>query len=177
MSLFVARHGQTTWNVENRVCGLTDVPLTDVGIAQAEAMAKDAASRNLRAILCSPLSRAQHTASFVADLCQLPIITEPRLIEQNYGIFEGKSGYDPGFLANKRLFATRYPGGESHMDVAARVYPLLDELRPRCLGENILLVCHGGVCRVIHTYFHSLTNEEYFLYQAPNATLLEYHFT
>ena len=36
MSLYVARHGQTTWNVENRVCGLTDVPLTDVGIAQAK---------------------------------------------------------------------------------------------------------------------------------------------
>jgi probable phosphoglycerate mutase len=177
MSLFVARHGQTTWNVENRVCGLTDVPLTDVGIAQAKEMAQLAIKQNLTAILCSPLSRARHTASFVAELCHLPITVEPRLIEQNYGIFEGKSGFDPGFLANKRLFATRYPGGESHMDVAARVYPLLHELRERCLTENILLVCHGGVCRVIHTFFHPLSNEEYFLYQAPNATLLQYQFT
>jgi probable phosphoglycerate mutase len=176
MPLYVARHGQTTWNVENRVCGLTDVPLTDVGIEQAKTLAQAAHKVGLHAILCSPLSRARHTASFVSALCNLPVAVEPRLIEQNYGIYEGKDGYDPGFLANKRLFATRYPGGESHMDVAARVYPLLDSLRERCLRENVLLVCHGGVCRVIHTYFHPLTNEEYFRYLAPNATLLEYHF-
>ena len=176
MSLYVARHGQTTWNVENRVCGLTDVPLTEEGIAQAEQMAQAAKPLGLSAIFCSPLSRARHTASFAGALCALPVIIEPRLIEQNYGIYEGKSGYDPGFLDNKRLFATRYPGGESHMDVAARVYPLLNELRERCLTENVLLVCHGGVCRVIHTYFHPLTNEEYFRYQAPNATLLRYDY-
>ena len=176
MSLYVARHGQTTWNVENRVCGLTDVPLTDVGIAQAKDMAQAAQSLGLTAILCSPLSRARHTASFAAEQCSLDVTIEPRLIEQNYGIFEGRDGLDPGFLSNKRLFATRYPGGESHMDVAARVYPLLNELKERCRTENILLVCHGGVCRVIHTYFHPLTNEEYFLYQAPNATLLKYDF-
>ena len=176
MSLFVARHGQTTWNVENRVCGLTDVPLTEAGIKQAKALALAAKEINLSAILCSPLSRARHTASFAAEQCHLPILVEPRLIEQNYGIFEGKDGFDPGFLANKRCFATRYPGGESHMDVAARVYPLLHELRERCQRENVLLVCHGGVCRVIHTFFHPMNNEEYFLYQAPNATLLEYTF-
>ena len=177
MSLFVARHGQTTWNVENRICGLTDVPLTETGMEQARVLAKEAAACRLSAILCSPLSRARHTASYASELCGIPVTIEPRLIEQNYGVFEGKSGYDPDFLANKRLFATRYPGGESHMDVAARVYPLLDELRARYLTQNVLLVCHGGVCRVIHTYFHPMTNEAYFLYQAPNATLLEYHYT
>jgi probable phosphoglycerate mutase len=176
MALFVARHGQTTWNVENRVCGLSDVPLTDLGIEQAQALAKQAKEHHITSILASPLSRARHTAQFVAEACDLPVTVEPRLIEQNYGIYEGKSGLDPDFLANKRLFATRYPGGESHMDVAARIYPLLDELKERCSRENVLLVCHGGVCRVIHTYFHPMSNEEYFLYQAPNATLLTYHF-
>ena len=176
MSLFVARHGQTTWNVENKVCGLTDVPLTKEGIAQAQALALCAKEINLSAILCSPLLRARHTAKYTADACHLPVVIEPRLIEQNYGIYEGKSGFDPDFLANKRHFATRYPGGESHMDVAARVYPLLQELKSRCENENVLLVCHGGVCRVIHTFFSPMTNDEYFRYQAPNATLIEYHF-
>lgn len=176
MSLYVARHGQTPWNVENKVCGLTDVPLTEIGIEQAKAMAQAAADKNISAIFCSPLLRARSTAQFTADACHLPLVVEPRLIEQNYGIFEGKSGYDPGFLANKRQFATRYPGGESHMDVAARVYPLLQELKSRCKTENVLLVCHGGVCRVIHTFFFPMTNDEYFQYQAPNATLIEYHF-
>ncbi len=176
MSLFVARHGQTPWNVENKVCGLTDVPLTEIGVEQARALAQSAKDKNFSAILCSPLLRARHTAQFTADTCHLPLIIEPRLIEQNYGIYEGKSGFDPDFLGNKRLFATRYPGGESHMDVAARIYPLLQELREKCTTQNVLLVCHGGVCRVIHTFFHPLTNEEYFHYQAPNATLIEYHF-
>ncbi|MBQ7337122.1 MAG: histidine phosphatase family protein [Clostridia bacterium] len=176
MSLFVTRHGQTPWNVENKVCGLTDIPLTEIGIEQARALAQSAKDKNFSAILSSPLLRARHTAQFTADACHLPVVIEPRLIEQNYGIYEGKSGFDLGFLENKRLFATRYPKGESHMDVAARVYPLLEELREKCTTQNVLLVCHGGVCRVIHTFFHPLTNDEYFHYQAPNATLIEYHF-
>ncbi len=74
----------------------------------------------------------------------------------------------------KRTFAVRYPGGESMMDVAGRVYPLLKELKDRYPGRTVLLVCHGGVCRVIRSYFEDMTNEEFPRWSVPNAAVAEY---
>ena len=101
--------------------------------------------------------------------------TEPRLIEQCYGIYEGQDVKTEGFLYSKSQFARRYPGGgESMMQLAARLYPLIDEVRAAGGPGNVLFVCHGGVCRVIHTYFEDMTNEEFVRYSAPNCQLEEY---
>lgn len=174
MKLFVARHGETEWNAQNRVCGVTDLSLTEKGIAQAEALAQAAQGRDIQVILASPLKRAAQTAGIVGERLGLTVLTEPRLTEQNYGVYEGADRGDPGFLANKRLFAYRYPGGESMMQVAYRVYGLIDQVRQQYSGKNVLFVCHGGVCRVIHTYFHDMTNDEFFHYSQGNCGLEEY---
>jgi probable phosphoglycerate mutase len=104
----------------------------------------------------------------------LPVAIDDRLMEQDYGIYEGEDRFHPGFLANKRQFASRYPGGESMFQVAARVYGLLEELKVRHPEKNILLVCHGGICRVIRTYFEDMTNEDYANYCEDNAAVREY---
>lgn len=174
MTLYVARHGQTQWNLENKVCGRTDLPLTGVGIAQAEALAEKTAGLRVDVILSSPMLRAIQTAKPTADRFGLPVLVDARLIEQDYGIYEGVDRGDPGFLANKRQFAVRYPGGESMMDVAARVYSLIDELREKYRDQNVLLFCHGGVCRLIRTYFEDMTNEEFFRYSEENANIRTY---
>ena len=171
MKLYVARHGQTQWNAENKVCGRTDQPLTEVGLAQAEALAEKAAELGVDLILSSPLQRSHRMAQIIAGRCGAEIKVDDRLIEQNYGIFEGADRQDPGFLANKRQFAVRYPGGESMMDMAGRLYPLLREIRERYPDKKVLLACHGGVCRVIRTYFVPMTNEEYFGYSPDNCSL------
>lgn len=171
MKLYVARHGQTRWNAENKVCGRTDQPLTAVGIAQAEALAEKASGLGIDLILSSPLQRAHTMAQIVADRCGAELQVENRLIEQNYGIFEGVDRKNPDFLANKRQFAVRYPGGESMMDLAGRVYPLLREIREAYPEKTVLLACHGGVCRVIRTFFVPMTNEEYFAYSPENCSL------
>ncbi len=95
MKLYVARHGQTQWNAENKVCGRTDLPLTAVGIAQAEALAEKAAGLGINLILSSPLQRAYTMARIVANRCGAEVLTEDRLIEQDYGIFEGADRQDP----------------------------------------------------------------------------------
>ena len=89
-------------------------------------------------------------------------------------------------MYSKSQFARRYPGGgESMMQLAARLYPLIDEVRAAGGPGNVLFVCHGGVCsvllvchgsiaRVIHTYFEDMTNEEFVRYSAPNCQLEEY---
>jgi len=171
MKLYVARHGQTQWNAENKVCGRTDQPLTEGGIAQAEALAEKAAELGIDLILSSPLQRAYRMAQIIGDRCGAELRTDERLIEQNYGIFEGVDRKDPGFLASKRQFAVRYPGGESMMDMAGRIYPLLGEIREKYSEKTVLLACHGGVCRVIRTYFLPMTNEEYFAYSPENCSL------
>lgn len=171
MRLYVARHGQTQWNAENKVCGRTDQALTAVGIAQAEALAEKAADLHIDLILASPLQRAFRMAQIIADRCGAELQVEERLIEQNYGIFEGVDRQNPDFLANKRQFAVRYPGGESMMDLAGRIYPLLREIKEKYPDKTVLLACHGGVCRVIRTFFLPMTNEEYFVYSPENCSL------
>jgi len=171
MKLYVARHGQTRWNEENKVCGRTDQPLTEVGIGQAEALAEKTANLGIDLILSSPLLRAYRMAQMISARCGAEVRVEQRLIEQNYGIFEGVDRQNPDFLANKRQFAVRYPGGESMMDMAGRIYPLLEEIREKYPDKTVLLACHGGVCRVIRTFFVPMTNEEYFSYSPENCSL------
>ena len=174
MKLYVARHGETEWNALNKVCGRTDIPLTPMGCQQAEKLADRVEKLEIHMIVSSPMGRAMQTAQPAAKRLNLEILTDSRLIEQDYGIFEGVDRRDPGFLANKRQFAYRYPGGESMMDVAHRVYGLLEELKGKYPDRNVLLVCHGGVCRLIRTYFEDMTNEEFFLYSEENANVREY---
>ena len=86
MRLFVTRHGQTTWNVQNKICGRTDVPLTELGKQQAAALAAKTAHVGIDLIIASPLQRALVTAKAVAAVCGAPVVTDARLIEQDYGI-------------------------------------------------------------------------------------------
>ena len=134
-------------------------------------MAEKAALLNIDLILSSPLQRARTMAQIIADRCGAEMKVDHRLIEQDYGVFEGVDRQDPGFLANKRQFSVRYPGGESMMDMAGRLYPLLRELREKYPDKTVLLACHGGVCRVIRTFFVPMTNEEYFAYSPENCSV------
>ena len=174
MRIYVARHGQTQWNAENKICGRTDLPLTAQGLAQAEELADKVEKLDIDLILSSPMLRARQTAQASAARLGVALEIDDRLIEQDYGIYEGADRYTPGFLANKRQFACRYPGGESRFQVAARGDSLLEDLKVRYPGKNILLVCHGGICRVIRTYFEDMTNEDYANYCEENAAVREY---
>lgn len=174
MKLYAARHGQTDWNLADRIQGRTDNPLNETGKAQALALAESMSDIKIDLIISSPMIRAMQTAQAVSNVCKAPIITDDRLIEQHYGIYEGQHRFCDGFLANKRQFAFKYPGGESMMLVAKRVYSLLDEIKKEYPQKTIMLVCHGGVLRVLHSYFYDMTNEEFFSYNIDNATPVLY---
>lgn len=174
MRLYVARHGQTAWNAENKICGTTDLPLNELGQAQAKELAEKCGAYEIDLIIASTMLRARQTAAAVAERWNVPVITDARLVEQNYGIYEGMDRQTPGFLANKRHFAYRYPQGESMMDVAHRIYGLLEDIKRDHEGKNVLLVCHGGVMRLIRSYFEDMTNDEYFHYSEPNASVREF---
>ena len=174
MKLYVTRHGETAWNVENIVCGTTDLPLNDTGRAQALETGAQLADTPLDLVVCSPMLRARQTAELICQGRDLPLLLDPRLREQDYGEYEGGSRFDEGFLAHKKSFATRYPGGESHMSTAVRVYSFLEDTARNCPGESVLVVCHGGICRIIESYFHDMTNEEFFQFNMGNCEVREY---
>lgn len=172
--LYIARHGQTVWNAQNRVCGITDVELTEHGKEQAINLAHEVEEKGIDRILSSPLKRAVETSKVVSEMCRIPFEIDERLVEQNYGIYEGVDRTNADFLNNKRCFVFKYPNGESMMQVAHRVYELLDEIKDNYRDKNVLIISHGGVCRIIHTYFVDMTNEEFFNYTLQNAKLEKY---
>lgn len=173
MMLYVARHGRSTYNEQHKLSGRRDVPLSEEGMKQAHALAEHCKTLRLDLILTSPLIRAKETARIVAERCGVICKVEPRLVEQNFGEYEGvqRSDYRE-FLWSE--FAVRCPNGESVLDIAARIYPLLDEIKRKYEGKNVLLLCHGGVARVIRTYFCDMTREEFIGEVLPNGKTEEY---
>lgn len=174
--LYFTRHGQTVWNVENKICGATDSPLTELGRRQAIELGEKIRLEKLpiQQILCSPLSRAADTAGCIAQVTGLPLTVEPRLTEQNFGRFEGTPRNGAEFAAAKANFVESFDGGESMLRVAARIYSLLDELRSR--DETFLLVAHNGIARVVNSYFYDMTNAEYAAFGLRNCEIRRYTF-
>jgi probable phosphoglycerate mutase len=159
VKLYYARHGETNWNRLNKILGATDVPLNQNGIAQAEDLAEQCYQLgDIDVIITSPLSRATQTANIVASAVMKPVVIEPRLTEWNYGKYEGidrMGTYHPSkpdFQRAKLGFCERVgETGESLLQLAHRVYAVLDDLPILYANQNPLLITHGGVVRVLET--------------------------
>ena len=150
--VLIARHGETTWNLERRMQGHRDVPLTAVGVAQAHRLAERLRTAGLARIVSSDLVRAAETARIVAEAIGLPVTTDPALREQSLGAWEGKTFAD--VLVSDPETATRFrssdpdarpAGGETRGEFFARVWAaLLTHGAPGSAGP-LLVVAHGGV--------------------------------
>ena len=88
--VYFVRHGQTVWNVENKICGATDIELTEMGHQQAIETGEKILAEGIKAdeILYSPLVRAAETARHISEITGIPARVEPRLKEQNFGKWE-----------------------------------------------------------------------------------------
>ena len=176
--LYFVRHGQTVWNVENKICGATDSPLTEIGREQAEETGCKILAEKIQAdvIICSPLSRAADTAEIISGITGIPYRVEPRLIEQNFGKWESTPRDGKAFRKAKENFVCSYDGGESMLRVAQRIYNLLDDIRKESDDRVYVLVAHNGIARVVHSYFHDMTNEEYADWGIKNCEIIRYDF-
>lgn len=174
--LYFARHGQTVWNAENKICGITDVALTALGHEQAEELGRLIAAKGYKIdeILHSPLIRAAETARHIHEITGIPMRVEPRLKEQNYGDWESTPRDGAAFQAAKAQFVNRYGGGESMMQMAQRIYNLLDELKAQSGEKSYLLVAHNGIARIVQSYFYDMTNEEFAAFGIGNCQAVEY---
>ncbi len=177
MKIYSTRHGQTDWNKLDVIQGATDIELNETGIAQADELAERvAALGDVGIIIASPMKRAYRTASAVAERTGLPIVTDERLREWDYGRYEKMPRYTENFPEDKVSFARRMGGtGESLLELVHRVYSALDDIISRYADKNVLIVSHGGVCRIIETYFHEMTTEQFLGWFMGNCQIIEYN--
>ena len=169
MKLLLTRHGETDWNRTGRVLGRTDEPLNETGLRQAEKLVRAHPDVPLRAVWSSPLARAAAVGRLAAESHGLICRTDPRLMEMDYGRLEGCRRDDPVYLAEKQRFFARYPGGESYLQAAGRVYPFLEELKRLHGDGTVLVVTHNGICRMVASYFRDMTEAEFISFSMKNC--------
>lgn len=173
--LYFTRHGQTVWNVENKICGATDSALTELGHRQAAELGEKIKAEGLKIdeIIFSPLERAADTAKHISEITGIPARMEPRLMEQNFGRYEGTPRNGAEFRKAKEGFIDSFSGGETMLRLAQRIYNLLDDIKKD--DKIYLLVAHNGISRVIESYFRDMTNEEYAGFGIKNCEIKKYN--
>ena len=138
------RHGQTNWNIDFRLQGVTDIPLNETGIAQASAAAKKLDPRDWNFVASSPLSRALDTARIVADgigISEVEIV--PLFLERSFGEAEGLTHSEW-----KEQFPNGVPpSGETLDELRERAVLLLAALLDKYRGTKVLAVSHGAMIR------------------------------
>lgn len=169
--LYLIRHGQTDWNLEGRVQGQTDVPLSRIGELQAEELAERLGDLQLSAIISSPLARTRQTAEPLALRHGLAVRFDTRLMEQDWGRYEGLRWRDAAEEfpdAEERMLRdplnTAPPEGETLKEVAERMRAALSDVVQ--IGGSVAVVSHGGALRA---GLHALLG-------TGLSTALRYHF-
>jgi probable phosphoglycerate mutase len=153
--IFLARHGETDWNRVGRWQGATDIPLSDVGRAQARALADRLRGHDIAQVHASDLVRAHETAQLVAASLGIPsVAVDTRLRERGFGCFEGLTREECAvqhpeawqrYLADRR---STPPGAEAQDQVVARVVAALTAIASSVDEDKVaLVVSHGGAIR------------------------------
>ena len=155
--IIAIRHGETAWNVDTRIQGHLDIPLSANGRWQANRLAQALREETISAIYASDLARAWETAQYVGQVHGLQLNKEVGLRERDFGDFEGKTFAEIEVLLPDQSLRWRkrdpefYPaGGESLIAMRTRVLEAAERLAAQHAGEQIALVGHGGVMDVLY---------------------------
>ncbi|WP_312339292.1 2,3-bisphosphoglycerate-dependent phosphoglycerate mutase [Sphingobacterium sp.] len=170
--LFLVRHGQSQWNLENRFTGWQDIDITELGQQEARQAGVALAHEPIDIAYTSTLIRAQHTLKVILDEMgnpPIPIVIDAALNERGYGKLEGlnkdetaeKYGAEQVHIW-RRSFDVPPPGGESLKDTYERVIPYYEHIiAPQLkLGKNVLVVAHGNSLRALIMYLEHLSPEQ-----------------
>ncbi len=141
MKIYLIRHGETAWNLESRIQGREDIPLSPEGQRQSAACARGFSGVRLSAVLSSPLSRAADTAKLLSQTCGAELIIEPDLTERDFGSVSGQI-VD---IFNPEKYASDL---EPLDDVAARALAVLRRQGERLSGD-FAAVSHGGTINAV----------------------------
>jgi broad specificity phosphatase PhoE len=161
-TIYYIRHGETQWNADGRLQGVQDIPLNDLGRAQAAnaggilagLFARDGRNEQSLPFVASPLGRARSTMELVRGVLKLPVggyAIDDRLREIGYGSWEGSTlaqmqASDPAVFAAREVdkWTVSPPGGESYLQVQARMRDWYNQLM-----ADTVAVAHGGTARAL----------------------------
>jgi alpha-ribazole phosphatase len=156
IKIYIARHGETTWNAEGKIQGRSDPDLSPKGYAQSLILLEKVKDRPLSAIYTSTLKRSILTAQPIAQHLGLSVKKQAELDEIAFGIFEGvKFSEVDGSLRmewerfKENRLTYHIPGAENYTDVANRVRPFKEKILRDHQNQEILIVAHRGVNRML----------------------------
>ncbi len=151
MHVHCVRHGESTYNAEGRIQGQSDVPLSEAGHRQGKALAAALGQLPFDAVFASPLRRAMDTARPLAAALELPIHTDPRLIEIHAGAFQDQLRAELEQRYPKELDRWHsgdpdyaFPGGETRRALMERGRAAFEAIRGSG-HERVVVVSHGGL--------------------------------
>jgi broad specificity phosphatase PhoE len=186
--LLIVRHGRTAWNVDGRFMGQLDIPLDEIGRAQAAAVAHRLAHERPLAIYSSDLSRAWQTArcirNTIAEAIQPnpppALVLEPRLREMHFGEWQGLTYTEIQACQPAALVAWESdwlnnapPGGETLKQVIERLQAVYQEILAAHPEGTVLLVGHGGALQTLLCLALGLPPERFWQLQLDNASLAD----
>ncbi|MFA6495120.1 MAG: histidine phosphatase family protein [Candidatus Paceibacterota bacterium] len=168
MKIYIARHGETDANTTKKLMGQRlDEGLNEKGIHQADELAESLKDATFDLVFSSPLKRAYETAMAVSKKIGVPIITDPRLSERDFGDFTGKTwkemseaiATDTNFknIDLELTYDYRPYGGECVDDVKKRFLSFVDALKEHYFDKKVLIVAHGGIIKLAHSIFNEKT--------------------
>lgn len=156
MKLWLVRHGQTQANLDGLYSGISETSLTEKGILQAETVSNMLNNVAFDKVLCSELSRAQHTTQLILQQRNVPVVTEPRLNEMNFGDWEMRHHRDlqhqdaENYAAWCNDWQNVVPkNGEGFQVFSRRVCEFATSLSLLPKQENVLIVSHQGVLSLL----------------------------
>ena len=186
--LTLIRHGQSTYNFENRFTGDVDVELTAFGIEEAKKAGIKLKNFKYDIAYTSTLKRAQESLRVILQIIhqtKIQVVADKALNERRYGNLQGQNKSE---IANKygteqveiwrRSYEVRPPDGESLADTYDRVVPYYKkEIEPKLkLEQNVLVVAHGNSLRALVMYLEGISKKEIVSFEIPTASPRQYVF-
>lgn len=176
--IYLARHGETYWNAEGRIQGQTQTDLTQKGIEQSKWLAEYFRSKMIDRIFCSELVRSQKTAEQINTHHNLQLEINPEINECSWGKWEGlthaevRERFPDEYNSRKEnIWYFRPQFGESYDDLFDRLYPVVFEFAAMAIAENLLIVSHAMVNKVLLGILLDLPMEEIVKIDHPNDTV------
>lgn len=169
---YLVRHGETEWNVQQKMQGHKDSPLTPHGINQAKALGDKLKNVAFTHVFSSDLFRAQRTAEIIAADRHLAVKTSALLRETSFGEFEGKTvkffreqlrnslAYRESLTDKEQMKYCLYPGLETYEETASRCLVFMRETALAHLNHKVLAVSHAGTMRAVLVKLGYATNAQ-----------------
>jgi broad specificity phosphatase PhoE len=178
VDLYIARHGQTTWNVQKRMQGRLDSSLTKKGVEDAKRLRDYLACTSFDEVISSPSGRAYTTAKLIRPM-EKQITTDPRLMEIHLGKWQGKTEEEihhefPSEYKHYWNAPDRYynDGGETFEEVINRVEDFLQEIERTYTDGRVLIVTHGVAIMAFLSIVKKLTIKDFWSTPITEGTSL-----